>query len=100
MCICAMEVDDSLIPDLIVLGEQVFSKHYNKWITNKGGWVSMVRVGHPIMHHFGIPSYIQWMKAFQQSNSGISCPKLRRGNVARVQNLVDRRKPNITSCNI
>ena len=59
MCICAMEVDESLIPDLIILGEQVFSKHYNKWITNKGGWVSMVRIG-----HFGIRRYIQSMNSF------------------------------------
>ena len=75
MCICAMEGDESLIPDLIVLGEQVFSKHYNKWITNKGGWVSMVRIGHvkeyPIVPHFGIPRYIQSMNAFYNFNKAI-----------------------------
>ena len=71
MCICAMEVDESLIPDLIVLGEQVFSKHYNKWITNKGGWVSMVRIGYPIKRHFGIPRYIQPMNAFYNFNKTI-----------------------------
>lgn len=40
LCIMAMEVDETLISDMVFLGQQVFFKHYNKWISNKGGWVS------------------------------------------------------------